>query len=57
MRTYVDTLGLMETKYCLMESSQSESEAILAHDACNLAMALIGQMNGRIRKIWAVSAN
>ena len=53
----MNTLELMETKYHLMESSLSESEAILAHDACNLAMAFIGQVNGRIRRIWAVSAN
>lgn len=53
----MDTLELMETKYYMMESSLSESEAILAHDSCNLAMALIGQINGRIRKVWAVSAN
>ena len=53
----MDTLDLMETKYHLIESSLSESGAILAHDACNLAMAFIGQLNGRIRNIWAVSAN
>ena len=53
----MNTLELMETKYHLMESSLSESGAILAHDSCNLAMLFIGQINGRIRKIWAVSAN
>ena len=53
----MSTLELSEIKYVLMESSLSESEAILAHDACNLAMAFIGQLNGRIRKIWAISAN
>ena len=53
----MSTLELSEIKYQLMESSQSELGAILAHDACNLAMAFIGQLNGRIRKIWAISAN
>jgi len=53
----MNTLELMETKYHLIESSLSESEAILAHDSCNLAMIFIGQVSGRIRNIWAVSAN
>ena len=53
----MNTLELMETKYHLMESSLSESEAILAHDSINLAMIFIGQVNGRIRKVWAVSVN
>lgn len=53
----MDTLELMETKYHLMESSLSESKAVLAHDSCNLAMIFIGQLNGRIRKVWAVSVN
>ena len=53
----MNPLDIMERKYLLMESSQSELGAILAHDACNLAMAFIGQLNGRIRNIWAVSAN
>ena len=53
----MDTLDLMETKYHLMESSLSESGAVLAHNACNLAMIFIGQINGRIRKVWGVSAN
>jgi hypothetical protein len=53
----MNPLDIMERKYLLMESSQSELGSILAHNACNLAMALIGQVNGRIRKVWAVSAN
>ena len=53
----MNTLDLMERKYMLMESSQSELDAILAHDSCNLAMLFIGQVNGRIRKVWAISVN